>query len=148
MRALHLTAVVLVVAALASGCWTANAQLPGTLRNDGVSTDSVGRLNIEKTNYYFLFGLINKPSDDFVATEIRQAVKSAGGDGVANLTYEAQFGCLDLIIYQLTIGCVSPRTYKVTGDIVKIKAPPLPGKSAGIEPADTGARVARKEQSY
>ena len=112
-----------------SACWTANAQLPGTLRNDDVSTESVGSLNIEKTNYFFILGLLNKPSDDFLAQEIRQSVKSAGGDGVQNLTYEAQFGCLDIIISQLTAGCVMPRTYKVTGQIVKIKTAPLPGKT-------------------
>src|SRR5688500_12930787 len=110
--------------ALVGGCYTANVQLPGTLRNDiePAQTESAGRVELEKTNYFFLFGLVNQPQPDFLAVDLRQQVKARGGDGVRNLQYESQFGCLDLIISGLTFNCVTPRTYKVTGEIVKIKS--------------------------
>jgi len=137
----------LVVATLAaSGCFTANAQLPGTLRNDLESNDveSAGRVEIEKTNWFFLFGLVGAPQPNFLSDELKQQVKAKGGDGVRNLTYEAQFGCVDLIVGFLTFQCVSPRTYKVTGEVVKIKAARIPGKNViGMNLKEGGERVAQ-----
>lgn len=132
----------------ASGCFTANANLPGTLRNDvdDKQAEGVGRVEIEKTHYYFILGLVNAPPPGFLGDELKTQVKQKGGNGVRNLTYEAQFGCLDLVITQLTLGCVAPRTYKVSGEIVKLSAPPVPGKAVvGVgEQADDANRVAQK----
>jgi hypothetical protein len=126
------TIILVALLAMTTGCFTVNAALPGTLRNDVKSdqTEKVGSLNIEKTNWFFLYGLIGSPPEDVFATEIKSQVQARGADGVANLTYEAKTGCVDLIIGQLTCQLVTPRSYVVTGDIVRIKAAPLPGKPA------------------
>ena len=131
-RFINTVAALALVVVAAGGCYTVNANLPGTLRNDVKSdeTDSVGSLNIEKTNYFFLWALIGNPTPDFFSAEIKQQVQSKGADGVSNLTYESQTGCVDLIITGVTGGCVAPRTYKVTGSIVRIKSVRLPGKPA------------------
>lgn len=129
-----MTRILTLVALLAmiTGCYTVNASLPGTLRNDVKSdqTEKVGSLNIEKTNWFFLFGLIGSPPEDVFATEIKSQVQARGADGVANLTYEAKSGCVDLLISYVTCQLVAPRSYQVSGDIVRIKAAPLPGKPA------------------
>lgn len=118
--------------ALSTGCFTVNAALPGTLRNDVKSdqTEKVGSLNIEKTNWFFIGGLVGAPAEDVFSGEIKSQVQARGADGVANLTYEAKTGCLDLIIGGLTCSLVTPRSYVVSGDIVRIKAAPLPGNPA------------------
>ncbi len=122
----------LASAALAAGCNTVDANLPGTLRSDVKSedTEKVGALNIEKTNYFFIFGLIGDPPPDFFSTEIKRQVQAKGADGVANLTYESQWGCVNLIINGVTFGCVAPRDYTIKGDIVRIKKARVPGSPA------------------
>jgi hypothetical protein len=124
----------LLAVALASltGCYTVEANLPGTLRNDvkPEHVEPVGRLQVEKTNWFFLLALVGDPPKDFFAAEIKKQVQAKGADGVANLTYESEFGCVDLLITGVTFGCVSPRTYKLSGDIVRIKAARVPGKPA------------------
>lgn len=128
----------IAVLVLASGCYTMNAALPGTLRNDVKSdqTEKVGSLKVEKTHWFFIGGLVGAPPDDVFAQEIKKQVQARGADGVANLTYEANEGCTDILISRLTCQLVAPRSYVVSGDIVRIKAAPLPGKPA--KSADAG----------
>lgn len=130
LRALALNLVAAVAVASTSACYTVEANLPGTLRNDVKpdQTESAGKLAIEQTNWFFIWGLVGAPPADFFSAEIKRQVQAKGADGVANLTYESQNGCVDLIVSGLTLGCIGPRTYKVTGDIVRIKSAPLPGK--------------------
>ena len=142
-----ISAAVLVLAAVpAAGCYTVEANLPGTLRNDVKvdQTENVGQVNIEKGNWFFLWGLMGEPPKDFFSKELRQQVRAKGGDGVSGLTYESQAGCVDLIIGGLTFGCISPMSYKVTGGIVRIKTAPLPGKGlAAAAGADDATRFAQ-----
>jgi hypothetical protein len=119
---------------LSSGCLSMRAKLPGTLRADVTPADveKVGELRIEKSNYFFLAGLLGRPPADIFAADIQKAVQAKGADGVANLRYEAEDGCLDLGISVCTLYIVTPRTYRVTGDIVRIKKAPLPGRPAKV----------------
>jgi|GEM_PF-1055791 len=125
--------------ALASGCFTVNADLPGTLRGDVASTDTerVGTLSVEKNHWFYVYGLIGETPKDFFSTEIKKAVQQKGADGVANLSYQSELGCMDLVISGCTIGCVTPRSYTITGDIVRIKKSPVPGKPAKVATVDT-----------
>lgn len=140
--------------ALASGCYTVNASLPGTLRSDvkSADTEQLGTLQIEKTNWYFAWGLINEPSADFFSTEIKRQVQAKGADGVSNLTYESEYGCVDILVGGITGGCVAPRTFKVSGNLVRIKPAPLPGKSVktvdGTPVTPAAARLASAPQSF
>ena len=146
---LRRAALLVVVTALAPACFTVEANLPGTLRNDVASEhiETVGKLEVEKTNWFFFWALVGDPPPDFFATEIQQQVKAKNGDGVAKLTYESQFGCVDLIVNGVTGGCIAPRTYKLSGDIVRLKAARLRGKvPAATDPkkkSDAG-KVAQK----
>jgi hypothetical protein len=119
-----------IIALGAAGCYTVNAQLPGAIRNDKPEVEKVGQVNIEKSNYFFLAGLVGDPGPEFFAAELKKQVQAKGGDGVSNLTYESQLGCVDLIITGCTIGIVAPRSYKMSGDIVRIKSAPLAGKTS------------------
>ncbi|MBI1948148.1 MAG: hypothetical protein HYS27_20835 [Deltaproteobacteria bacterium] len=131
-----------------TGCYTVEANLPGTLRNDVKpdQTETVGKVKIEKGNWFFLWGLMGNPPPDFFSTELKQQVKAKGGDGVTGLTYESQQGCVDLIIGGLTGGCISPMSFTVSGNIVRVKAAPLPGKS--LAQSDGGDATAKVAQAY
>lgn len=125
--------VVTVVASLAgSGCYTVNADLPGTLRADLSDADMerVSVASVEKGQWFFLWGLVGETPRDFVSAELAKQVQSKGADGIANLTWKSEFGCTDLLFAGCTGGCVTPRTYKVTGDIVRLKKAPLAGRPA------------------
>ncbi len=132
----RLAALVIMSAAL-SGCFTMNASMPGTLRSDvsEKEIESTGSVKIEKTHFFFLWGLLGAPEKSYFVDELTKQVSSAGGDGVANLRYESQTGCLSLVINSVTCGIVSPRDYKITGDVVRIKVPALAG---GVNPALEG----------
>lgn len=141
-----LVATILITGSLASGCYTVEANLPGTLRNDlkADQTESAGKVQIEKSHWWFLWGLVGAPPADVFSTELRQQVKSKGGDGVRGLVYESQEGCFDLFIGAITGGCIAPRTLKLSGEIVRIKTAPLPGKAlATTSAAPADARVAQ-----
>lgn len=129
--------VTLLVALLGGGCYTMRAQLPGALRDDlrDEQVIVVGRVEREVGHVYLLGGLLNPPPEDLVARELEAAVAEAGADGVANLLFEARFSALDVTLSQLTLGLVAPRSYRVRADLVRIDAPPLPGR-----PLPLGAR--------
>ena len=133
----HTALAAIVVLSLATqGCFTVNASLPGTVRGDVASSDyeKVGTLNIEKNHWFYVFGLLNAPAENFFADDIKKQVQAKGGDGVANLTYEAQTGCMDLVCTGCSSNIISPRTYKVTGDIVRMKKEAVPGKPVASAP--------------
>ena len=127
---------------VASGCYTVGADLPGTLRNDVKQQDVevVGKLEIERTHYYALDGLIGKPPADMFAAEIKKAVQKRGADGVTNLVYESEHTCGDVAITGCTLGCLAPRTYRLTGDVVRIKAARVPGRPAKLVDNSTSAQ--------
>lgn len=148
IKRLGLTAIVALTVAAATGCYTVEANLPGTLRNDIKSdqTETVGTVSIEKGNWFFLWGLMGSPPSDFFSTELKQQVKAKGGDGVSGLTYESQNGCVDLLIGGLTCGIVGPMTFKVTGNVVRLKTAPIPGKS--LAHGESPAAMERLAQAY
>ncbi|MCC7071332.1 MAG: hypothetical protein IT383_08415 [Deltaproteobacteria bacterium] len=136
-----------LILAASTGCFTMNAAMPGTLRTDvtAAQTEKVGTLTHETTNWFYICGLLGSPPEDVFAAEIKKQCQAKGADGVANLTYEAQTGCLDFAIGYCTFNIITPRSYKLTGDLVRIKASPLPGKPAksAAAPGEKGAQVAQ-----
>lgn len=125
------------LAALAlSGCFTLNASLPGTLRSDVEEdkVEKVGSFEKEVNHWFIPFGIGEAPSSAFRAALLEQA-KEKGADGVANLRFEAYNGCFDLLISGVTCAIVRPRTFKLSGDLVRIKKAPLAGKRPkAVEP--------------
>ena len=137
MRALSAAAVVVASA----GCYTVNAELPGTLRGDvsSTGTERVGSLAVETNHWFFLYGLVGETPKDIISAELKKQVQAKGAYGVANLTYESEFCCVDLLINSCSAGCVTPRTYRVKGDLVRIKKSPLPGRPAKVADAEAAA---------
>ncbi|MDP2344188.1 MAG: hypothetical protein Q8O67_24735 [Deltaproteobacteria bacterium] len=149
MRAFGLLFVVVALVG-SSACFTVNADLPGTLRGDLQPADyeRIGDLKIEKGNWFFLWGLVGEPPADFFSKDIQKAVQAKGGDGVSNIKYESQEGCVDWGLVRCTFGLVAPRSYVITGDIVRIKKPPLAGKPAKVatSPAPNAPVVADAQE--
>jgi hypothetical protein len=131
-----------------SGCFTVRAELPGALRSDVATTDTdkVAELKVETTAWFFLAGLLGEPPKDFVANEIRRQVQAKGADGVAGLTYRSEFGCVDLAIGGCTAGLVTPRSIRVSGDIVRIRKAPLAGRPARAAAAPLAAPTPAEPQ--
>jgi hypothetical protein len=112
------------------------AALPGTLRSDvppeGVRT--VGHMRVQKTNFYYIYGLLGAPPEQFFSDEISQQTKTANADGIANISYSAEYSFLDMLLSCLTCSIVTPRTYVFEADLVRIQAPPAGAASARQAP--------------
>lgn len=119
---------------LASGCYTMNASLPGTLRGDvePERLETVGRFEHEVNHWFIPCGLGAAPETE-LRKEILRQVKEKGADGVANLTFEAYTGPVDCVIGRVC-PVVQPRTFRVSGDLVRIRKPPLPGERPSEAP--------------
>ena len=106
-----------------------HAAVPGTLRSDlDEQVTVIETFDVEVTHNWYLIGLFGEPTEDVLAEPLKDVVRRRGADGVANLLVETQFTPSDLAITTVTLGIVSPRTVHVHGDVVRIDAPPLPGK--------------------
>lgn len=131
-----------LLAIVATGCFTIDANVPGTLRTDLAKTDyeKVGEVKHEHTQWFLFWGLVGQPDPEIFANIMKAEVQKKGADGVANFTLEGQWGCFDLGVGCVTLGIVSPRTYNVSADIVRVKTTPLPGKpaKAATGPAQPG----------
>ncbi len=148
MKALAHRACALLMMPATGACVTVTADLPGAIRSDvtAAETEPVGTVVIEKGHWYFLWGLVGSPPADVFAADLKKQVRAKGADGVANVTYESQESCGDLIIGGLTCSLVVPRTLSLKGDLVRIKKPPLPGKPLALaEPATPAAMLARTD---
>ncbi|OGQ18110.1 MAG: hypothetical protein A2138_11645 [Deltaproteobacteria bacterium RBG_16_71_12] len=133
----------------ASGCFTMNAELPGVLRNDLTPADheSLGAFTVEGRHWFLIDGLFGKPPRDLLAADIRAAVQKRGGDGATGLSYESEHTCGDTAIGTCTLGCLVPRSYRIKGTVVRIRAPRLPGRPAKLVdavPLDVDTRVAQR----
>lgn len=119
----------LLALALASGCLRLHAHLPGTLRADLDDEQVIVRdsIDVEHTRFYLLWGLLPLSDDDELTLAAREQALAAGGDGLANLVFEARFTPVDYVLQVLTLGVLMPRTYRLRADVVRIDAPPLPG---------------------
>jgi hypothetical protein len=142
--ALWLTTLALLTA-VATGCFTMDANVPGTLRTDLSKTDyeKVGEIKHEYSHWFFLWGLVGQPEPDVFANIMKTEVQKKGADGVANFTLEGQWGCFDLGVGCVTLGIISPRTYNISADIVRVKTTPLPGKPAKAATAAKPGTVAQ-----
>jgi hypothetical protein len=119
---------VLVVALLGiPGCYALRADVPGVLRADVDDAVIVGTFDASVTRTYFLGGLVG-PSDDEVFAELMlAAAREQRADGVANLVFESRFSPVDYVFNVATCSIVSPRTYRLQGDLVRIAGPVVPG---------------------
>lgn len=124
------SALLLCVVAVASGCFTMRASMPGALRGDLEDEEVLvqGRLDVEVSRLYLFWGLVPTADEEDLASAMRAAVEERQADGVANLVYESHFSPLDVVLQVITLGIVAPRTYRVRGDVVRIEAAPLPGQ--------------------
>jgi hypothetical protein len=125
-----------------SGCYTTRAELPGALRNDVKPADieKVGALDVEVEHTFYLHGFVGTTPSELLAAPLRKQVQARGADGVANVVYESEQGCGDFALTTCTLGCFAPRTYRVRGDIVRIRAPRLPGRTAKLVDAERDDR--------
>jgi hypothetical protein len=121
---------------LATGCSTMTATLPGTLRNtvSDLDIETVGTVQIERTQTYLLWGLVGAPPQDWIARELAQQLQSQHGEGMARIVFESQTGCLDLTITGLTLGCIAPRSYRLHGDVVRWRTGAHPASTAPVAP--------------
>jgi hypothetical protein len=133
------------VALTLTGCFTMRADLPGTLRGDVAEPELVvlAPFSVEHTQYYALNGLVGRPAADVFAAEVRRQVSRRGADGVAHLVYESTHTVGDVAIGLCTFGCLAPRTYRLTGDVVRIRKQRLPGRPAKLVDAG-GGRLAQR----
>jgi len=125
-------AVALAVAAvllIGSGCYSFRAHVPGVVRSDVYDrVEVVGTFDIVFRRDYYLWGLVGPAEAGVLEDVLMDEVRRAGGDGVANLVVESRFEGWDVVSRVLTFGVHSPRSYRIHGDIVRIAAPPVPGR--------------------
>ena len=117
----------LLSALFSTGCFTINAKLPGTLRGDLSDEDVevVGTYTYEGTET-FILGYGTKKSTAYYDDLMRAAAEQKA-DGLTNIRFESYFTQSDWILRHLTCTCISPRTYRLSGDLVRIKERPLRG---------------------
>lgn len=115
----------------ASGCYTMRAEIPGTWRPAAQNEDVVvvGRVDHTTTHWFLLYGLMPSPPPSLYREPLLKAVEAAGGDGVANLVLDTEFTATDVLVRSLSLGIVTPRTYRVRADIVLLPGPPPAGRA-------------------
>lgn len=128
-RSLAVGVVLVALLVGASGCYSFRAHVPGVVRSDvDDRVEVVGSFDISFRRDYYLWGLVGPGEAEFLEDALMEEVRRAGGDGVANLVVESRFEGWDVVSRVLTFGVHSPRSYRVHGDIVRIAAPPVPGR--------------------
>jgi hypothetical protein len=137
-RALVTVATVVVVVA-GNGCYTMRAELPGTYRRalPDEEITVVDRIDFRTTHYYFL-ALAPQPPADVLSAPMLEAVRQAGGDGVANVIVDSEFTASDFFVRAITLGIIAPRSYRLRADVVRLGSPPPPGKPL-LRPAPRGS---------
>jgi hypothetical protein len=147
-----LTRAGLAVAALSaslsvSACFTMNASLPGTLRGDvePERLETVGRFEHEVNHWFIPCGLGTAPETELRKEVLRQ-VKEQGADGIANMKLEAYNGAFDCLVGRVC-PVIQPRTYRLSGDLVRIRKPPLPGQRPSEAPPGGPITVDNEESA-
>ena len=120
-------ALALCLALSAGGCYALRADVPGVLREDVDDAVIVGTFDRSVTRTYFLGGLVGPSEDDVFGEMMLAAAREQDADGVANLVFESRFSPVDYVLNVGTCSIVSPRTYRLKGDLVRIDAPLVPG---------------------
>ena len=121
---------------LFSGCLTMNTALPGALRNDITETDMepVGHFQIEVKHSFAPLGMGTLPGDP-LRERIIEEVKARKADGVRNLRLESYNSFSDVMTRWMTCQTVQPRTYRLSGELVRIRKAALPGEEPAAVPA-------------
>lgn len=137
-RRLRVLLSVLAVVALASGCFRMHTRVPGALRGDLEDEQVIvrDRVDVEHTRVYLFWGLLPLGDDDALGRAVLDEAREAGGTGLANVVFEAYFTPGDLALQMLTLGVLSPRTYRLRGDVVRISADALPGGTPRNDPPE------------
>jgi hypothetical protein len=130
MRRALIVAVLLFAAVWQSGCYTAHANLPGALRTDLEDEQVVitDRFAHEHSQLFLFYGLVGETPDDVFSSALDEAALRAGADGAANVVFHAGFTPMDYIISTISFGLVVSRTYRLEADLVRLRAPALPGR--------------------
>jgi hypothetical protein len=132
--------VVLLLLGALGGCYTMRADVPGVMREDVDDAVVVGTFDARITRMYLLGGLVDPArDDDAFAAAMLEAARAQHADGVANLVFESGFSPGDFALNLLSCGVVSPRTYRLRGDLVRIEGAAVPGGPV-VDAAPTGAR--------
>lgn len=121
---------------LLSGCLTMNTALPGALRHDLEEQDvePIGHFQLEVHHSFAPLGLGTVPGDP-LREQILEAVKARGADGVRNLRLESYHSFSDVVTRWMTCHFVQPRTYRLSGELVRIRTAPLPGEEPQSAPS-------------
>jgi hypothetical protein len=104
-----------------------NASLPGTLRGDldEERVEPVGPFEHQLTHWFIPCGLGEAP-ETAMRKALLRAAREADADGVANLRFEATASPKDCLVAGLC-PVLQPRTFRLSGDLVRIKEPPPAG---------------------
>ncbi len=118
------------VLALASttGCYTLRADVPGVMRDRVDDAVIVGTFDETVTRTYFFGGLIGPSDQDLFRDAMLESARAHQADGVANLMFEARFSPMDYALSIGTCAVVAPRTYRLKGDLVRLRGAPAPGR--------------------
>lgn len=121
---------------LLSACLTLNTALPGTLRDDLEEKDMepVGHFQIEVQHSFAPLGMGTVPGDP-LRKRIMEEVNARQADGVRNLRLESYNSFSDVVTRWMTCQMVQPRTYRLSGELVRIQKAPLPGEEPQMTPA-------------
>lgn len=126
MRVMSL--VTLIITGLqAAGCCTVQSSLPGTLRADvpPEAMTPVGDFEYELTHAFVPCGLGSSPESELrkaLLTEARQQE----ADGVTDLSFTVETSPVSCLIGRLC-PVFQSRTYRLRGQLVRLRVPALPG---------------------
>lgn len=128
-------AFLLIPFVLCAGCFTVNTALPGALRGDlsEQEIEPVGHFQREIRHSFAPFGLGEVPDDPFRALLLEEA-NAQGADGIRNLRIETYHSCNDVLTGWMTCQSVRPRTFRISGELVRIRKAPLPGDAPKTQP--------------
>lgn len=120
---------------LLSGCLTMNTALPGALRDDIEEKDMepVGHFQLEVQHSFAPLGMGTVPGDP-LRERIMEEVKARQADGVRNLRLESYNSFSDVVTRWMTCQMVQPRTYRLSGELVRIRKAALPGEEPQTMP--------------
>lgn len=121
-----------------TGCFTLNASLPGTLRGDlsEERLEPVGTFEHEVSYWFVPCGFGEAPEAE-LRKELLRAARESGADGVTNLRFEAYLTPMDCLVGRVC-PVIQPRTFRLSGHLVRIKDPPPPGSGPQEAPPSSG----------
>lgn len=122
MKRSVLLALLLGIQLLLSSCYTLTAHVEDTDKPILVNR-SVHYANAQKTNFvtegaqfFFFWGLVG---NDNKAIEDKLLQQLGNQQALQNVKVSSEFSFGDMFVSAITLGIVAPRTFKVTGEVIK-----------------------------